>query len=391
MGYSHWSRRNSNAAAGLVGHLLGRKIGQRMRFKSGGSSTRTLVNEGSGDDQTTGVHSGFATLTKRISLGHPWNKRCVGSAKIQLTEVTQTVIKDTSGIQIPGVVAACNTTKQAMVSSAAAGSAATVAYDQGSVRLFDLNQNRASTGSAWWTANPTPRQDQLFVGNVVMQTDIRNFSSVGVIVDLYYCTPNQNTNQDPLVVWNTVLRAASDSVKPLNGYPPAGSTGGFAGAAQYTMPGLRPSQIAGFRQTWKILHTHHMCLGASASESITMNINTNYLLDYKKILSANGQTDQNFTFTNANVTSNFLRHGSVVVFAVQRGEIILDTTTSAVATYAGTDVGYVTSKRYCLKMLAGNGARLDSQVVDSNIPTGTLLANQKHVDMDDDLLPVVQG
>lgn len=382
--HQHWSQRAGRLGLSTIGTFLG----QKYRTRSRGPGSKTLTNSNNQDDNTTGVHSGFATLTKRISLGHPFNKRCIGSAKLQLSEANSVVLGDIAGIQFTGVVAACNTTKQIMVSTAA-GAAATVAYDQGSVRLFDLNPNRAITGSNYWGLNTQPRQDQLFVSNVVMQTDVRNFSSTGVLVDLYYCTPNQHTNLTPPQVWLSCLQAATDGVKPQNLFPAAGLTAGVAGYPSTFFPGVRPNQVQGFRETWKVLHTHHMCLGPSSSESITMNINTNYLLDYKKIVAANGQTDAAFGFTNANVTTNFLRHGSVVIMAVLRGEMVKDMTTGEIPTYSQTDVGFITSKRYALKMLSGNAARIDAQLADSSVPTGALIANQKHIDADDDNLAIV--
>lgn len=368
----HWARRGAvglrsgyrNARSSFSGHLaayLGSKT--HSTLGSGRSYTRTMTKKEDPDDSGE-VHSGISGANIRLSLGHPYSKKVLGSATVRLHEITQFFATSSLGKQRVEDLMFANTVSQALVGNLE-GAAGTLNQLDGSVGLIDMNPNQSTTGSAYFVPAVVPTTDKIYLSNVAITVDVSNLSSGSAVLDLYFLTPNQHTNLKPTEAWSAELIGMRNG-KNVYSEPAANSISTAPGYEVPQFPGAKPLQD--FRKHWKILKVHNVLMGPATTEQINVNVNTNYMIDRAKITMLQNFADPNSAVTTGNITNNFLRYGTIAVMAVWRGQPVVADGSADYASYAPIQLAFVMTKKYTLKMVAGNASRLEATIGNAQLP-----------------------
>jgi len=383
----HWARRGARALkkgwrkygsdiAASFGTAVGSKYGYGY-----GSSTGTRTRSRSMLVDKEG-HSEVAQKNLRSTLGHPFNKKCLGSALLRYSELTQWFGQTQIGTQNAEIVMSAATVSQMLVGESETAAVAPT-IQQGGLGLIDINPNRTMAGSQFFSTQFNPRDDQLFISNLMCVIDITNLSSAGAIVDLYMVTPEANTNLLPTQVWQLGL-AQDAHGQGTAGAPVTNSIAAQVGTPLINSPMVTPDTCNHFKKLYRTIGKYSFSLGGGATETIHWNVNMNYMIDVAKITSAQNLATP-ATITNANIFNGNMRHGTVHLMAVYRGTAALNpgTTASPVpfAAYAPVKLAMMFQKKYTLKMVAGNSARLAVQSVGQFAPINTGTA--KIIDSDD--------
>ena len=375
-GYEKYGRTLSSAAASALG----------SRYNTGSSRTYTRTRTKSSILVDKEGHSEVASKNIRSTLGHPFNKKCLGSAVLRYSELTQWFGLTSLGTQNVEVVCSGATVSQMLVGESETGAVAP-GVQQGGLGLIDINPNRTMAGSQFFTTQFNPRDDQLFISNLMFVIDITNLSSCGAIVDLYMVTPSSHTNLLPTQVWQLGL-AQDAHGQGTAGAPLTNTVAAQVGTPLINSPLVTPETCNHFKKAYRTIGKYSFSLGGGATETIHWNVNMNYLIDVARITAAQNLTTA-ATITNANITNGNMRAGTVHLMAVYRGTAALNpgTTASPVpfAAYAPVKLAMMFQKKYTLKMVAGNSARLAVQSVGQFAPINTGTA--KIIDSED--LPAV--
>lgn len=331
--------------------------------------THTGTNKKDEDGDSNDQHSSVLKRSLRLSLGHKFNKHCRDSESLRYLETTYFVNTSVTGKQYVGEVCFANTVSQIMIGEAE-GSAAAITNIQGGVGLMELNPNQKPTGSSYLVAaNSFIRNDMLFNSNLCIDLDITNCSTASCILDLYFVTPNTHTNLLPSESWTNAILSAKNGQTVMT-QPTVGVNTAQVGYPLITTAGMTPPP--NFNKAWKILKKLSVALGGGSCESIHSNINTNYMLDTAKISMLQNLTNPDTAVTNANITNNFLRHGTVAVMAVWRGQVGINDSAADYPTYSPVQIGMVVRKKYTFKMVSGNQSRQDGSTAYAQVAvTGT--------------------
>jgi len=389
----HWARRGARVLRkGLrkYGSDMVASFGTAVGSKYGygyGSSTGTRTKSQSMLVDKEG-HSEVATKSLRSTLGHPFNKKCIGSAVLRYGEITQWFGTTSLGTQNAEVVCSAATASQMLVGESETGAVAPT-IQQGGLGLIDINPNRTMAGSQFFSTQFNPRDDQLFISNLMLIIDITNLSSAGAIVDLYMVTPTAHTNLLPTQAWSLGL-AQDAHGQGFAGAPAVNTVAAQVGNPLINSPLVTPETCNHFKKLYKTIGKYSFSLGGGATETIHWNVNMNYMIDVARITQAQNLTTAS-TITNANITNGNMRHGTVHLMAVYRGTPALNPGVTAagppiltavpLACYAPVKLAMVFQKKYTLKMVAGNSARLAVQSAGQFAPINTGTA--KIIDADD--------
>lgn len=390
----HWARRGmrhvakraksyaSSALAGYLGHSTG------SMFSNPTSGSRTLTRNRAFQNDTSEMHSEISSKYLSSTLGHPYNKRCMGSALLRYGEVVQFLGETPTGVQNVETILTFASVSQMVVGESEGVTVAPTSI-QGGLGLMDINPSARNSGSNYITAAQIPRNDQLFLSNVKLIIDFANLSTAGLLLDLYLVTPKVNTNLTPSQVWQNGLD--SDAMgQSLAAAPVAGVVASAVGTPLIASPVLTPETCNHFKKHYQIIGKYSTNLAGGSTETVNWNVNTNYTMDLNKIKNAQNFTSTGTVVTNANITNNFLRKGTCHVMAVYRGAACLNLSAAEAGvpfmTYSKVKLGFVMQKKYTMKMIAGNASRLAVQSVGQFIPIGTGI--NKIIDVLDDPVSV---
>jgi len=318
----------------------------KRKYKGQGSKTQVenRIDQNNNND----IHSGVVKYHANVSMGRKFSKKCIHSAPLRYTEITQ--------IYQLGVISkqtVLDLTSAATVHQMAVGGDTNPTNVRGSVSLLGLNPYQTNTGGDFNNSTVAPRNDALFLSNIHFAIDMTNSSSAGAIVDLYFVTPKENGNLVPSQVWTNEL-VENRLGNSIVSYPEANTTISTFGYPDINFPGLKPHEA--FKKWFKILKVHSLTLAGGASEVCSVNVNTNYMIDMTKLIQAQNFTNADTTL--AAFTNNFIKGCTIHVMAVWRGQAVPVDNTSDYAGYAPIEMSFVMKKQYTLKMVAGNASRL---------------------------------
>lgn len=391
----HWARRGARVLRKgfqKYGSDIAASFGTAYsnKFNYGyGSSTGTRTKSKSILVDKEG-HSEVATKSLRSTLGHPFNKKCIGSAVLRYSELTQWFGTTSLGTQNVEVVCSGATVSQMLVGESETGAVAP-STQQGGLGLIDINPNRTMAGSQFFSTQFNPRDDQLFISNLMIVIDVTNLSSAGAIVDLYMVTPTSHTNLLPTQAWSLGL-AQDAHGQGIAGAPAVNSVAAQVGVPLINSPLVTPETCNHFKKAYRTIGKYSFSLGGGATETIHWNVNMNYMIDVARITQAQNLTTA-ATITNGNITNGNMRHGTVHIMAVYRGTPALNPGVGSAgppvvpavpfAAYAPVKLAMLFQKKYTLKMVAGNSARLAVQSAGQFAPINT--GSAKIIDADDDI------
>lgn len=340
-------RQDLRAVLGRNGRI---KLHEAQKWKKSGTNT-------------SDIHSGLQSSKWSIPASRKLPKSVKGAVMI-MSENRSAITTSVAGAQ--GVLAVYVSGTPSQWVSPASGTSVAPSIRQSEIPYFDMNPNRFTTGSGKLPAT-VPLDDRLCLLSQETIIDVSNFTSLATNLEMYVFRCTNNTDFDPVYLWNQQITADAYSVTPY-GAPLAGTQfPSTFGASSSATPYMQPKGplIRGF---YKMIGKKQLYLAGGASESVKLNIGHNWVAKEQAIIS------------NANAYCP----GSVVIVFRQLGMVAADqTVTARLATHGISKIGAVFNTRYFFKGVYGNGARLRSQLAWGIEPYGATVANLVQIDSKD--------
>lgn len=385
-----FNRRLLRAAGSAIGRAAGRRLAQKYKYRGNGSKTKQSHRHQQTED-TSAVHSGIESRVIYAKLNHKQPRNIEKGSKYRYNEITSGIISGEQGFQNVSAIAYAATAKQVMFTSGSAAGTVLPPIDEGGMALVQLNPYAKGTGS---TLLPSQEylNNQVFIDNVVFEIDLANFENLATIVDLYVCTPKEWSRTDATTDFaqGLIQQSAGITTVASNTVTPAMKTGSVNSA----YPGTKPRQSQEFLRKWRVMRVHHVDLAGGANERINLVVTLNLTVKIDKILSMN-QNPLVIAPTIAQLPVNYMREGTVEVFAITRGGVVNITHTDAPAftapSYGTTKIGWVCNKRYTMQPLIGNASRTSLYEGATAIAQVHPILEQKFMDHEDNPTSVEQS
>lgn len=322
-----------------------------------------------GDDQ----HSGIGGRSTVITLNKRLKGRGLGTWKFaQNYALTLTSTAGFQGVLEMGAVCLAN---QFLVNTAVP--------NVGQIRqnLFDLNYERAISGSGLIPATAQPATDRMAVFTVRSQMMFTNLGSAACVMTLYFLTPRRDCDELPASFWDS-LYALEDNGVALRARSAPGnySVGSTVGGGSSTDVFAKPTDLAQFKKFYRVLKVMKIKLAASANEEVNVTYRINKLVDRQKITEINEEA---------------MKGHSVIMLATVYGQAVHDTTVGPGTqniTTAATKVGMVQTNTYFCGMTAKAAtSRVDSYFTHQQIASAVPAANQAFIDNEDNVAGLDQA
>jgi len=322
------------------------------------------------------VHSGVNKDYAKIVL-HKYPK--LGSS--QKMAGTWTYTQTHSGIQRSAagrqnvVVIACGETKSQLLTS----SGSTYNVYQNNVALEQLNPNLSNTGSAFLSSVVTPLNDRFFVKENFVEFNFTNLTGTAALCELYIVTAKTANASDPVNEWNFGYTDDGFGKSVYTQPVPGATSGGVAGSGNAGFVGSTPTETSTFRSMWKIHHRHKFELAGGSSYQHNVAVYVNKVIKKNQVVEMSG---------------SWVTGTSWAAFLVQRGTVAADVTNSAgtgppyplattVATFAPSEVAYITNVKTKCQAIAGNAARLPVAMYSNEVPNSTNFSNVRIINTQD--------
>lgn len=351
-------------------------IRTRVSIKKRGRYRRRRKSKGSvrlrGDD----VHSGLASEWINVTL----NKRLKGRAEahMQYYQTNAGWLQDVAGVQ-----------GRTVMWGVGHRSAFTGTYTntnpnsiQTKFNLFNLDPDRANTGSSVLGSVIAQQNQRIALYNVRINTMLTNFENTAATVVLYLVTPKKDTNRYADNIFDDAPDV-EDYGNPLETNAAAGLYGNTtAGRVSANHLYVKPTDFKLFNQMYKVLKVHKIQLAGNATEEVNFHININKVIR-SDVMDELSQIDN-------------IRRQTVQCMAVWYGQPVHDNTTvnnveGSYPTTASTKIAVVQNFKYKLGKLKSMQSSASATIGVNQISKNAALANQKFVDINDLINAVVQG
>lgn len=335
--------RDAFGAAYAVAEGFNQGFTNKFDFGLGGSQTMTETETErlKGDD----IHSGINTVSYKFYL-RP-RARNVIPTKIYLEENYSLLCNGTQGKQGLHNICVFGNPPQFYNSLRPANPSAA----DYTIPALQLNPYQTNTGSNYLASKVQPSSEKISLANMSLQLQITNFSTASAYFDIYVCQAKQDimsyndgSFSNAVTTWGD---ATAEATYGTSGQTFAGATyaaGVTKGWSSYNQIGNRPTLYPGWNEQWRVLKIHKIALAANAEQFVNLVFTINQNFDLRKAIAQNpNQTDDSTTWTYANQRVSIYR-GGVHVFAVSRGQGVVNTTDASVTT-ADQEIGCVVMRR----------------------------------------------
>lgn len=200
--------------------------------------------------------------------------------------------------------------------------------------LYTLNPFTKPTGSAV-IGNAQYDNDAMYLDHIIGHFHFSNLQPVPAQMDLFFLTPNYDTDLDPRAAWDNLLndQKMGQTVQTFRALattaPPAD------GAAASSMVGQSPFQIKEWKKLYHAIGYKKILLQPGDQQIVKYKINYGHIIRRALIKQRN---------------TMYLKGLTVIPMIICRGAIveIKDTATTAM-TYAETNIGMVLNAKYVLR------------------------------------------
>lgn len=243
--------------------------------------------------------------------------------------------------------------------------------------LFDLNAERAITGSGIIPAQASPATDRIAVYHVRSNMMFTNLENVATTLVLYVLTPKRDTQNYADAAWADALGSESLTVASRTRVGGGLYGGTTAGGAFTTDLYQKPSDLRTFKDQYRILKTLRIKMSGASTEEVNLSIVVNKLVKRDNL---------------NEISTDSLKGLSVEVLAVAYSQPVHDTGAANAMTTGSVRIGFVGTTTYtCGLTAAAAAARLDVMLTNQQIADAVALPAQQVMNVDDIIAPVIQA
>lgn len=349
------------------------------------------------------LQKGISSFNRRILVNKPHKVGAVKGSTMRYSDVIGGTIVGSEGLQTVTAISYVGSVSQTMVPTNNAGTFSGLGYGLGQLGaptattnpvFITMNPNEANTGSAFIGSVVEPASDSIYLKNCVAKFDITNFSSVDTVVDIYVLRNKQHIPalKSPVDIWNSSLAnerlGFTDQVKFT-----FGGAAATVGQMASFHPDARPTTNRAFNSFYKVLCCHRLKLSGGSCELLSFNLGMNMLIDVNKLITLQAKsgiwTNSAATWTSSGQDIDGLK-GGVSFMVVQRGTPVDDSIVTGVSLGANK-IGINIIRKFELKYVKGNAARLSTELAYDSLVTNSIIANQKIVNYSDVVAAIVQA
>lgn len=345
-----------------------RATSRRVRPKTDRSFTWTKTKNRTRNSQDD-EHSGLGSVGARIVLHKPLKIKGLGRWKFSQNYAGY--ITGNAGNQAVAVVMGSCMRNQFLTDTATPNAL------QIRRNLFDLNADRAISGSGIIPAQATPAMDRIAVYHVRSNMMFTNLENVATTLVLYVLTPKRDTVNTPDGAWADALGSEGLTVASRSRVGGGLYGGTTAGGAFTTDLYQKPSDLRTFKDQYRILKTLRIKMSGASTEEVNLSIAVN------KVIKRDNLNE---------ISTESLRNLSVEVLAVAYSQPVHDTGAANAMTTGAVRIGFVGTTTYtCGMTAAAAAARFDVMLTNQQIADAVALPAQQHMNVDDVIAAVLQA
>nr|WAE43049.1 MAG: capsid protein [Cressdnaviricota sp.] len=299
------------------------------------------------------------------------SQRKVAKGKWRYEQTHAGILSNPAGAQSISNLLYVGTAAQSMTSSGD-----TYNNGQNYDALYQLNPYDFTSGSALFAAGISPSTAKFMLLEHSIMIEFANTCTSAMIFDIYVVQCKKATTLTAESAWANGYADAALGTS-VQTFPVPGSTTALVGSLSQTMVGAVPSQSQQFRNYWKIRKVKHVDLPAGGS----------YVYKIKIVQDA----VQNQEYLNNQIAQSvpYVANQTFEVFVVQRGQVVVDTTSGHLATFGGTQLAYVATVKTIACCVKGNSERVNIYQAVTALPANATAAHQATINVVDGLTTLV--
>lgn len=379
-----------------------KRLKSSMRSKTIHPRIKTkLKRKSKKPDPADDLQKGISSFSRRLIINKPHKAGVVRGANMRYTDCISGLTTSIEGLQGVTPITYVGTVSQTMVATNTAGVIGSSGQGLGSLNspsistnpvFVSMNPNAETTGSNFYLPNIQPASDKIYLKNVSIMFDVANFGTLDTIVDIYVLKNKVNipAAKSPSDIWTTCLKNESLGT-PDQKFLSFSVTAPTVGSPTPLMPNLRPETNSAFCKIYQTRCVHRIRLGAGAVEIVNFNMALNMLIDCNKLIALNSRsgswtnTPSSWTSTGQDIDG---LKGGVSLLCIQRGTPVF--TPLHGITLGPTKLGWNMVRKFDVKYIKGNAARLDTELAFDLNNTSDSLAGQTIVNVVDAVAAVTQ-